>query len=369
MYLWIANPFFMNLTNTQTKLLTPGPVPVPDFVMEAISRPVMPHRSTAFETFYGAMLARLKYLFLTEQKVGSMIGSGTYGVEVAMYSLFQPGDEVLVVDMGKFSGRWADYGEVLGLSVSRLNKEWRESATVKDILEAASGCDQLKGLVLTHSETSTGALLDLEEISLAIKQQYPDVLILVDAITSVGCIPFYFDDWQIDCAVVASQKALMNPAGLIAFAMSEQASHRLRSTHASDFRNLTNYLDFAENNNYPYTPPVQLLYGVDAALKYVESETLPVMWNRCHHAAQQFRTGLKALGGTLLAETPTDSLSAFAFPDQDMNVLKTRLEEEHSMQLSGGQGQLAGKIMRVSHMGMVDAEAMREVLEAMKNLI
>ncbi|MEM7370647.1 MAG: aminotransferase class V-fold PLP-dependent enzyme [Bacteroidota bacterium] len=359
----------MNVTNPQTKLLTPGPVPVPEFVMNAIYQAVIPHRSAAFEAFYGEMLNRLAYLFMTNQRVCSMIGSGTYGVEAAMYSLFQKGETVLVVDMGKFSERWADYGELLGLEVIRLTKEWGDSAEVSEIMTLAAQCEDLRGIVLTHSETSSAAMLDLEEVSWAIKQQFPQTLILVDAITSVGCMPFYFDKWQIDCAVVASQKALMNPAGLVAFAISEQAYKRMQDTHASDSRNLLNYLHFAQRNNYPYTPPVQLLYGVDAALKYVETERLPTLWNRCHHAAQTFRTGLKSLGGQLIAASPSESLSAFAFPDQDMTVLKTRLEEEYAIQVSGGQAHLAGTILRVSHMGMADAGEMDNVLKALASLL
>lgn len=352
----------MNTTAKELQLLTPGPVPVPDFVMEAISQAVMPHRTTAFEAFYSHMLERLKYLFLTEQHVCTMMGSGTYGVESAMYSLFQPADEVLVVEMGKFSERWADYGELLRLKISRLTKEWGQSPSVDEIVEAGKACMDLRGVILTHSETSTGAMIDLEEIALAVREDFPDALILVDAITSVGSMPFYMDDWDIDCTVVASQKALMNPAGLVAFAISERASNRMQAHHKADFRHLGNYLSWAARHNYPFTPPVQLLYGIDAALQYIESETLPVMWNRSHQSAQTFRRGLKKLGGRLFADMPSESLSAFSFPDQDMIALKKQLEVDHGIQISGGQGELKGKIGRISHMGMADAEVMEKVL-------
>ncbi|MEO1451868.1 MAG: aminotransferase class V-fold PLP-dependent enzyme, partial [Bacteroidota bacterium] len=297
-------------------LLTPGPVPIPPFVAEALAKPVIHHRTTEFRTFYNDLLDDLRYLFQTEGGTGTMIGSGTFGVECALYSLFRPEDEVLVVEMGKFSERWGSYGVVRGLQTHRLSLDWGQSPTIEGIQIALREMRQPKGLVLTHSETATGAICDLEEIALAIKSEWPDILIVVDGITSIGALPFYMDAWQVDAAVTASQKALMNPAGLVAFGLSEAAQAALQPTHSGDFQNWYNYLKSSETGDYPFTAPVQLLFGVGVALQSIRLKGLPAVWQATHHAARVFRDGLKARGGVLFPTKPSDSLSAFSFPDR-----------------------------------------------------
>jgi aspartate aminotransferase-like enzyme len=346
-------------------LLTPGPVPVPEFVQQALQRPVIPHRSAEFEAFYAELLSGLRYLFQTEGAVGSLISSGTGGVESLMYSLIQPGEEVVVVENGKFSQRWALHARQLGASPRVLQKPWGQSASPSEITEALQALNEPRALVLTHCETSTGALLDLEEIAFAVREAFPEVLILVDAITTVGAQAFYFDAWGIDGAVAASQKALMNPAGISVFALSERARARLRDTHPGDYQNLLNYLSWAEKNNYPYTPPVSLLYGLQAALASLQDQRLPVVWNQTQAAARSFRNGLARLGGELLPEAPSFSLTAFSFPDRSAADLLKDLKAQ-GFWLSGGQGPLKGKILRVSHMGPLAGEGvMEELLQAM----
>jgi len=351
------------------KLLTPGPVEVPDIVTNAISQPVIPHRSTAFESFYSNLLKDLTYFFQTSHHTCCLIGSGTYGVEIAMYSLYHSGDEVIVISIGKFSQRWVDYGKQLGLNVIEINKPWGETVTPMEISSIVREHPQCKGIVLTHCETSTGVLLDLEEMIWEIRNVKEDLLICVDAITSVGAVPFYFDSWDVDCAIVASQKSLMNPAGVCAFALSERAVRGLTETHHSDFRNLYNYLSFARKGSYPYTPPVQLLYGIQASLTYFRQMELPRLWNQVHIKAITFREGLKEIGGELFGTDYSSSLTAFYFPKQDMSMIKMRLEKKYNIFISGGQGHLKGNILRISHMGMSTHEDMKEVVDRLKQVI
>ena len=349
-------------------LLTPGPVPVPPFVMDAIRQPVIHHRTSTFETMYGELLEGLKYLFQTKSAVASMTGTGTYGVEAALYSLFRPGERVLVLENGKFSERWKNYSILLGLDVIVFKKELGEGFSVEEVLTRLDKEENVRGLIATHCETSTGACLDLEELAFSVKRADPDILLLVDAITTVGAIPFYLDSWKIDCAVVASQKALMNPAGSVAFAMSEQGMECLHATHHADFRNLYNYFSFAEKCSYPYTAPVQLLYGIQAALNYIGTETLPVVWNQTHFSASSFRKGIQERGGHIFSSSPSDSVTAFYFPEEDNNRIRTMLAEKEGIYISGGQGQLTGKIMRVSHMGTSNVNMMYKLLQAIDNV-
>ena len=350
-------------------LLTPGPVAVPSFVLEAIARPVIPHRSEAFYAFYEGLLQDLQYLFQAESSTCCMIGSGTMGMEAAMYSLFRPGDRVLIVSMGKFSQRWVDYGNLSGLEVIAWTLPWGNCPTPSALKEQLAQHSDIRGIILTHCETSTGVGIDLEECVFAFREVFPQGLVMVDAITSVGLLPFYFDAWGLDCAMVASQKALMNPAGVCAFALSERAQGALQPTHIADSRNLWNYLQHAEKGSFPYTPPVQLFYGIQAALDQIKTQGLPSVWNQVHQTARYFRKGLEEIGGSLFPESPADSLTAFSLPQTNASSVKIYLEEEHNILLSGGQGALAGKILRASHMGEVGEVEMDAVLEAMQEYL
>ena len=348
-------------------LLTPGPVPIPDFIQQAIAKPVIHHRTEAYRKFYEELLAGLRYLFQTEGRTGTYIGSGTYGVEMAIRSLFKTGETVAVVDMGKFSNRWVAYANLMGINTLPITSSWGHSLSLSELEKKSRELIRMDGIILTHSETSTGALIDLEEMAFFLRRKYPDLLILVDAITSAGTLPYYHDAWDIDLSIVASQKALMNPAGTVAYAMSERAFSQLRPTDYGDFSNLHNYAVAAEQNSYPYTPPVQLQYGLKAALDYIQAETLPTVWTCTRTSARTFRAGLAELGGTIFPTQPSDSLTAFSFPDTDMSQLKAELFTK-GFELSGGQGELKGKILRVSHMGTSDEALMKKLLEALASI-
>ncbi|MEL6842619.1 MAG: alanine--glyoxylate aminotransferase family protein [Bacteroidota bacterium] len=343
-------------------MLSPGPVPVPDYVMQALNQPMMHHRSAGFAALYDRIRKGLRYVFQTEAATGTVIGSGTYAVEMAMYSLFRPGERVMVLNLGKFSERWVEYGRLLGLEVIELARPWGKSLSVEEVLEAAKEAKSLDGIIITHCETSTGVCVDLEEVAFALRRLYPDLLILVDGITTIGAVPFYFDAWGIDAALIASQKVLMNPAGTAAYALSERAQERLQATEAGDFRNLYYYVRTASQNSYPYTAPVQLLYGVDAALEAIVRQGLPSIWNQVHQCKTVFRDGILEKGAEIFPEDPSESLTAFTWEGRDLIALQKELSDA-GYYLAGGQAHLKGKILRITHFGGVTVEMMEAVLE------
>ncbi len=339
-------------------------MPVPGFVQEAISRPVIHHRRPAFRELYADILEGLEYLFQTQSSTGLMIGSGTFGVETAMYSLFRPEETVLIVSNGKFSRRWVEYAHVLNLTPVVLEKPWGEVPGTAELVDLANR-EHVAGVVITHCETSTSALTDLEPMSLALREALPEVCILVDAITSAGAMPFYLDHWSIDAAVVASQKALMNPAGIIAWAMSERAIARLQPTHAGDFANWHNYHQAAQHLSFPFTPPIQGMYGIQAALSYFQEQGLPKIWNDVHRASRLFKQEVEKLGAKVIGGSPSDSLTAFEWPGKDMRQIDQHLLD-HGFELAGGQGDWKHQILRISHMGTsADETLVKKVLEAL----
>ncbi|MEO0896414.1 MAG: aminotransferase class V-fold PLP-dependent enzyme [Bacteroidota bacterium] len=348
------------------QFLTPGPVFVPPFVLEAINKDVIHHRSPKFQVFYKGLLERLSYLFQAKT-VGTMMGSGTFGVASMMYSLFQSGEKVVVVNNGKFSARWVDEGRLQGLEVIELQKKWGEGVSTPEVLDQLD--TNVAGVILTHSETSTGVIVDVENIAFAIKRAFPGVLIVVDAITSVGVMPYYHDAWQIDGSIVSAQKALMNPAGTVAFALSDLAVGKLKPSHSGDFRNLYNYIQSNKEFTHPFTAPAQLLYGLDVALASIQGQELPAIWDKSHQSARTFRLGLEKLGGKIYAQPASEALTAFSFENWDMEKIKSRLKSEYGWTLSSGQGKLKGNILRVSHMGTSDRHTMEALLKDMEKMI
>lgn len=342
-------------------LLTPGPVPIPTFVQQAIAQPVIYHRNADFEAIMSDLQKGLRYLFQTKGEVLAMIGSGTTGVEALLYSLLQKGDALAVANLGKFSSRWEEYGKMQGYEVHSINAKWGDVPSIEQYLEFLAQNPHTKALLLTHCETSTGTFSDIEEIAFAVKAQFPNVLILVDGISSIGAIPFYMDAWQIDGAVVAAQKALMNQTGTVYFALSEAAIAKLHPSDASDFFNLWNYLQYSRKNSYPYSPPISQFYGVIAALNWIQQETLPTRWNAVHQEAKLFRAFAQALGWNIFGTNPADCVTALSHDTKDSTSIKKELAKNQVI-VSGGQDELKGKIIRIAHYFPLSQEA-KEILK------
>ncbi len=347
--------------------LAPGPVPVPQAVWEAMAQPVIHHRGPAFSTVMQRLHAGLRYVFQTAGETGVIAGSGTFAVETAMYSLFRPGERVLVVNNGKFSERWEEYGRLLGLDVRSLTKPWGEAANPEELVALATLEPAVHGVVITHCETSTGALIDLESAASAVRAALPDVLLLADAITTVGALPFYLDAWGLDAAVVAAQKAFMNPAGTFAWALGERGLERLRPSAPGDFANWHNYVLAGRQQSYPYTPPLAAMYGWIAVLEGIADIGLPAVWNEVLHAARDFRSGLSEAGGQVIGASPSDSLTVFDWPGQSLQALNEHLSQA-GITLAGGQGAWEGRILRISHMGSAARpEVVEEVLRVIRS--
>lgn len=335
--------------------MTPGPVQPPDWVMKAMSGRIIHQRSAEFAMFWQEFQTNLRYLFQTDGQVLAMPGSGSTGVEMAIRGLFKAGETILIQDNGKFSHRWVDFGRETGLEV----QEWKAAWGANPVAESLPDVPPPAGIVLTHCETSTGATLDLEVVALQLKQRYPNALILVDAVSTLGALPIYMDDWMLDAVVTASQKALLNPAGICFLALNSRATDRIRRSWADKGNALhpATFLENSERNSYPFTPPFPAFLGVNAALEWIRAETLPVIWNRVHRASRNFKTGIQALGGEIFvpAALQGDSVTAFSFPGREMTKMKSDLVRA-GVEMAGGQEVLKGKILRAGHFAQ-DPEA------------
>ena len=202
-------------------LLTPGPTPVPPEVLAAISQPVVHHRGPDFKPVYERALARLREVFLTERDVLLFAAAGTGAMESAVANLCSPGERVLVVSAGHFGERWRAIAAAYGAEVETLEYAWGEIPAAEDVAARLQELGGAKAVFLTHSETSTGVVCDLQALAGAVNEH--GALSVVDAVSSLGAVPLETDAWGVDVVVSGSQKALMTPPGLAMVSVSERA--------------------------------------------------------------------------------------------------------------------------------------------------
>jgi aspartate aminotransferase-like enzyme len=212
-------------------------------------------------------------------------------------------------------------------------------------------------LIVTHSETSTGTACDMKAVAEAARRVAPDILIVVDGITSIGALPFEMDAWGVDVAITGSQKALMLPPGLGFVSLSERARKAAGDNPRKDklYLDLLAYEKAMGNWDTPYTPNNQLIEGLRVSLQMILDEGLEHVWQRTHASAAAVRAGCSALGLEMFSQMPADSVSAIKLPagvsDDD---LRKPLKKKHNVHLAGGQGDMKGHLFRVNHMGYTD---------------
>ena len=337
-------------------LLAPGPTPVPARVRAALARPVIHHRTPQFGEIFGRVRDGLRELFVTENDVLMLSSSGTGAMEAAVVNCFAPGDEVLVVNGGKFGERWSKLATTYGLKPIEIKVEWGRSVEIGAVKEALESNPGIRGLLVQASETSTTACHPIEEIARLTRDT--DVLLVVDGITAVGVYEVPMDRWGIDVLVTGSQKALMLPPGLAVISLSDRAWKRAESVDQPRF-----YFDLARErasqsgNSTAYTPAISLIFGLDEALAMMREETFPELYARHDRCARATRAGAEALGLRLLApDDPSSAATGVFVPEEiDGKKLHGYLRDKMGVAFAGGQDGLKGKILRIAHIGYIDA--------------
>jgi serine---pyruvate transaminase len=337
-------------------LFTPGPTPVPPQVLEAMSRPIIHHRSSDFRAILGRCLERLRSVYRTEGEVLLYTASGTGGMESAISNLTSPGDRVAVVSAGHFGERWAGMAQNFGCRVERLEYEWGEAPAADDLSQFLREREGTKVVFLTHSETSTGVVADVEALAAAAK--VADALVVVDAVSSLGAVPLDTDAWGLDAVVSGSQKALMTPPGLATVSVSAAAWDAVDDPAASRYYFDWRQTRYAQEQFDPsFTPAVSIVIGLDVALGILLEEGLEQTFERHVRLGRACRAGAKAMGLELFS--PDDDRSAVVTainaPDGiDSSELVQTLRDRQGIVLAPGQGPLKGKIFRIGHIGYYD---------------
>ena len=335
-------------------LFTPGPTPVPPEVLAALAEPVVHHRGPDYRMLFGECLDRLRAVYRTAGDVLLFTSSGTGAMESAVANLCSPGDRVVVVSAGAFGERWRNLATAYGVDVQAVEYEWGETPRPEDLRAKLEEVGGAKAVFLTHSETSTGVVADVQALAAAARPS--GALIVVDAVSSLGAVPLETDAWGLDVVASGSQKALMTPPGIGLVSVSEAALAARGSSPRFYFdweRTRTGQakLDSA------FTPAVSLVRGLDVALGLLLDEGLEGAFDRHIRLGRACREGAKAMGLELFSpdEDRSAVVTAILTPEGiDAGELRLALRDRYGVTVAGGHGDLKNRLFRIGHIGYYD---------------
>ena len=336
-------------------ILAPGPTPIPPEVYLAQGSPLVYHRGPGFGNLMRDVTEKLKILYRTETAdVLLMTSSGTGGLESAIQNVFSAGDEVFIPLAGFFADRWKKLAESHGLVVHTIEYDWGRRIVPEEVA-AALAEHPVKAVLLTQSETSTGVIQPIEELARVANEA--GAMVIVDAVSSLGAVPFDFDAWEIDVAVGGSQKALSASPGIAFVAISERAwaAHET-ATLPRFYFDWSIYRKFAglKDPENPWTPAISVMQGLQAALELYFQDGLEAALVRHQMLSRAVKEGAKALGLDLFGEGLQDNwtVTAIRAPEGlDADAISDRIRADFGCVLAPGQGPLKGTVFRIGHFG------------------
>ena len=338
-------------------LMIPGPTPVPETVLLAMARHPIGHRSAEFQAIAERTTSQLRWLHQTEGDVLVLAGSGTTAMEAGIVNVLSRGDTVICGDNGKFGERWVKVAKAYGLDVQVLKAEWGQPLDPEAFRIAleADTAKTIKAVIVTHSETSTGVINDLEAIATHVRA-HGTALTIADCVTSLGACDVPMDRWGLDVVGSGSQKGYMMPPGLGFVAMGQRAwEAHSRSDLPKFFMNLGAYRKAVAQNSTPFTPPVNLYFALEASLNLMQQEGLEAIFRRHDRHRRAAQAAMKAIGLPLYAAEGHGSpaITAVAPDGLDAEMLRKAVKERFDILLAGGQDHLKGKVFRIGHLGFV----------------
>ncbi|WP_373377220.1 alanine--glyoxylate aminotransferase family protein [Cupriavidus nantongensis] len=343
-------------------LQIPGPSPVPDRILRAMSYPTIDHRGPEFGALGRKVLAGIKEIFKTRHPVIIYPASGTGAWEAALTNTLSPGDHVLMFETGHFATLWKKMAEALGLRTEFLGlpgiEGWRRGVQA-DMIEARLREDSghtIRAVCVVHNETSTGVTSDIAAVRRAIDAAGHPALLLVDTISGLGSADYRHDEWGVDVTVSGSQKGLMLPPGISFNALSPKAI--AASQHATLPRAFWGWAEIIESNKngyWPYTPNTNLLYGLSEALDMILGEGLEQVFARHQRLAEATRQAVRAWGLQIQCADPavySPVLTGVMMPDGvDADAVRKLIYERFDMSLGQALGKMRGRMFRIGHLG------------------
>ncbi|MDM9584573.1 MULTISPECIES: alanine--glyoxylate aminotransferase family protein [unclassified Nostoc] len=355
--------------NDKLMLMIPGPTPVPEAALLALAKHPIGHRTSEFSNILAEVTENLKWLHQTQSDVLMLNVSGTGAVEAGIINFLSPGDRILVGSNGKFGERWVEVGQAYGLNVEEVKVEWGkplDPAVFAEKLQADTQ-KQIKAVIITHSETSTGVLNDLETINRHVKE-HGEALIIVDAVTSLGAFNLPVDAWGLDIVASGSQKGYMIPPGLGFVSVSAKAWEAYKTAKLPKYYlDLGKYRKATAKNTTPFTPPVNLIVALHTTLRMMKEEGLESIFARHERLKNATRAAIQGLNLPLFAADSSASPAITAVAPQGIEPDKIRslMKKRFDIALAGGQDHLSNKIFRIGHLGFVSD---RDILSCIASL-
>ena len=335
-------------------IFTPGPTPIPPEALLAMAQPIDYHRSNATVALIKDVLEKLKHVFQTENDVLFLTSSGTGAMEGAVANLLSRGDKVIVIRSGKFGERWGEICTAYGVKVIPIDVTYGNSVDPHIVETLLAKHPEATAVFATLCETSTGALHDIE--ALARLTRIRSTLLVVDAVSALGADDLQMDTWGVDVVVSCSQKGLMTPPGLAFAALNQRAWNAVARSDLPKY-----YFDFRKayesglEGSVPYTPAVTLLTALQCALNRICEEGIRRTIARHDRLATATRSAVKALGLSLFATSPANTLTAIQLPEEiDGKAFINLMRDTYGITYAGGQSQLSGKIVRIAHLGWMN---------------
>jgi alanine-glyoxylate transaminase / serine-glyoxylate transaminase / serine-pyruvate transaminase len=339
-------------------LQIPGPTNIPDRVLRAMDMPGMDHRSAEFAELGFAVMAASQRIFRTTQPVLIYPSSGTGAWEAAIVNTLSPGDKVLMAETGQFAVLWLGIAEKFKLDVEFVPGDWRRGADVEQI-EARLAADRqhrIKAVMVIHNETSTGCVTHPLDVRKAMDRTKHPALLMVDTISGVGSQEYEHDAWGIDVSVGGSQKALMLPPGLSFNAVSEKALAAAQANPSMrSYWDWQEVIAFNKVGTWPYTPAVNLLYGLREAIAMLEEEGLDNVFARHKRHSAAARAAVKAWGLETQCQDShahSPALTGVVMPEgHDADNFRKVVLQNFDMSLGTGLNKIKGKAFRIAHIG------------------
>jgi alanine-glyoxylate transaminase / serine-glyoxylate transaminase / serine-pyruvate transaminase len=348
----------MNVHTGRHFLQIPGPTNIPDRVLRAMDMPTMDHRGSEFGQLGLEVLAAAQRVFRTKQPVIIYPSSGTGAWEAAIVNLLSPGDRVLMAETGQFAVLWRGIAEKFKLEIDFIPGDWRRGADL-DQIEARLAADvqhRIRAVMIVHNETSTGCVTHPLDVRKAIDRAKHPALFMVDTISGLGSLEYEHDAWGIDVSVAGSQKGLMLPPGLGFNAVSEKALAAAKANPS-----MRSYWDWQEVvainkvGTWPYTPAINLLFGLKEAIAMLEEEGLDNVFARHKRHSAATRAAVKAWGLETQCQDPhahSPALTGVAMPDgHDADNFRKVVLEHFDMSLGTGLNKIKGRVFRIGHIG------------------
>ena len=339
-------------------LQIPGPTNIPDRVLRAMDMPGMDHRGAEFAELGFAVLGAMQRIFRTTQPVIFFPSSGTGAWEAAIVNTLSPGDKVLMAETGQFAVLWHGIADKFKLDVDFLAGDWRHGADLEQIEArlAADRAHKIKAVMIVHNETSTGCVTSPLEVRKAMDRTKHPALLMVDTISGLAAMEYEHDAWGIDISVAGSQKGLMLPPGLGFNAVSEKALAVAKANPSMrSYWDWHEVIAFNKLGTWPYTPAINLLYGLREAVAMIEEEGIETVFERHKRHSAATRAAVKAWGlETQCQEQGAHSpaLTGVRMPEgHDADHFRKIVLERFDMSLGTGLNKVKGKVFRIGHLG------------------